>query len=316
MGTGATQSARANSRRRVQSTRWMHEVLWAYAFLAPALIFYLVLLLWPMIHAFTISLHKWSLIPSPRSFVAFSNYGAALSDLLTIKSIKNTLIYTTAVAPIAMILSLGLALILNNRSIRGLGLFRTVYFIPVITTWVAVGFVWRWLFEPNFGLVNTFLGLLGIVGPKWLASPYWALPAIIITSIWKRIGYNMVIFLAGLQDIPRQYYEAAQVEGANSWQSFWQITLPLLNPSFVFVIITSIISSLQAFTPVLIMTKIGGAGAGGPLDSTRVLVYHIYEVAFRFCDLGFASAVAFILFAIIMCVTLIQLRLFQRKIEY
>lgn len=294
----------------------MWEVLWPYIFLTPALIFYLVLVVWPIIHAFIISLHEWWLLPSERPFVGIVNYTAAMHDSLTLQSTKVTLLYTIAVVPIGGALSLVLALILNNRQIRGLGFFRTVYFIPVITTWAAAGFVWRWLFEPRFGLVNAFLGLFGVRGPGWLGSPTWALPAIIITAIWKGLGYNMVIFLAGLQSIPREYYEAAQIDGANSWQCFWKITLPLLNPTLVFVIVTSVISSFQVFTPIIIMTKRGGAGAGGPLDSTRALVYHIYDLAFRRGKLGFSSAVAYILFAMVMGVTIIQLRLMQREIEY
>ena len=316
MGTRFTKQIASTLKRRGWSRRRTLEVLWAYTFLAPALIFFLVLVVWPMIHALIISFHKWWLLPSEKPFVGIANYAAALRDPLTLKSLKVTLLYTVAVVPIGGALSLGLALILNNRQIRALGFFRTVYFIPVITTWAAVGFIWRWLFEPSFGLVNTALGLLGVTGPGWLVSPNWALPAIIMTSIWKGMGYNMVIFLAGLQNVPRQYYEAAQIDGANIWQCFWKITLPLLNAVLVFVIVTSIISSFQVFTPIIIMTKVGGAGAGGPLDTTRVLVYHIYDLAFRRGNVGFASAVAFILFAMVMIVTVIHLRLVQREVEY
>jgi multiple sugar transport system permease protein len=291
------------------------ETLWAYLFLGPALFFLLVLVLFPILFAFWISLHDWSLIPRDFPFLGLANYVEAVKDPLTLKSLKNTLIYTIGAVPVSMILSLGLALIMNQENLPLRTGYRTVYFIPVITSWVAVSFVWIWMFEPRWGLVNTFLGFFGITGIKWLASPTWALPAIMIVAIWKGLGYNMVIFLAGLQGIPREMYEAAEIDGANHWQRFWSITLPLLNPTIVFITVTAVIGSLQVFTPAVVMTTRQGE-AGGPIDSTRVMVYHIYATAFRYTRLGYGAALAFLLFALIMVVTLIQLRLTQREIEY
>ena len=171
------------------------------------------------------------------------------------------------------------------------------------------------MFEPRWGAVNTFLAMFGITGIKWLASPVWAMPAIMIVAIWKGLGYNMVIFLAGLQGIPRVLYEAAEIDGANRWQRFWSLTLPLLNPTIVFITVTAVIGSLQVFTPAVVMTTVQGE-AGGPIDSTRVMVYHIYATAFRYTRLGYGAALAFLLFALILIVTLVQLRLTQRQIEY
>jgi multiple sugar transport system permease protein len=291
------------------------ETMWAYIFLGPAFFFLAVLVIFPILFAFWISLHDWSLIPRDFPFIGLANYVEAVKDPLTIKSLQNTVIYTIGAVPVSMVLSLVLALIMNQEKLPFRTLFRTVYFIPVITSWVAVSFVWRWMFEPRWGLVNTFLGLFGIRGIKWLASPTWALPAIMLVAIWKGLGYNMVVFLAGLQGIPRVLYEAAEIDGANHWQRFWSVTLPLLNPTIVFITVTAVIGSLQVFTPAVVMTTVQGE-AGGPINSTRVMVYHIYSTAFRYTRLGYGAALAFLLFALIMIVTLIQLRVTQREIAY
>jgi len=289
--------------------------MWAYAFLGPAILFLIVLIVFPILFAFWISLHDWSLIPRPTPFLGFQNYIEAIQDPLTIKSLKNTLVYTIGVVPVGMSLALFLALVMNQENLPFRTFYRTVYFIPVITSWVAVSFVWVWMFEPRWGFVNSFLSLFGITGIKWLASPTWALPAIIIVAIWKGLGFSMVLFLAGLQGIPREMYEAARIDGAGRWQSFRFITFPLLNPTIVFITVTGVIGSLQVFTPAVIMTTRQGE-AGGPIDSTRVMVYHIYATAFRYNQLGYGATRAFLLFALILVVTLVQLRLTQRDIEY
>jgi multiple sugar transport system permease protein len=303
----------------VKHPRWSpirrRETMWAYAFLGPAFFFLLVLVMFPILFAFWISLHDWSLIPRDFPFIGLANYAEAVTDDLTIKSFENTLIYTIGAVPVSMILSLSLALIMNQEKLPFRTLFRTVYFVPVITSWVAVSFVWVWMFEPRWGAVNSFLRIFGITGIKWLASPQWALPAIMIVAIWKGLGYNMVIFLAGLQGIPREMYEAAEIDGANRWNRFWSITLPLLNPTIVFITVTAVIGSLQVFTPAVVMTTVQGE-AGGPINSTRVMVYHIYATAFRYTRLGYGAALAFLLFALILIVTIVQLRVTQREIEY
>ncbi len=301
--------------RRRWSPQQRRETLWAYAFLGPAFFFLLVLIVYPILFAFWISLHDWSLIPRDFPFIGFQNYIKAFSDNLTTKSLQNTLIYTIGAVPVGMLLSLGLALVMNMDRLPLRTFFRAVYFIPVITSWVAVSFIWRWLFEPRWGLVNMVLGYFGITGITWLASPIWALPAIMIVAIWKGLGYNMVIFLAGLQGIPRELREAATIDGANRWQNFWHITFPLLNPTIVFITVTAMIGSLQVFTPAVIMTTVQGE-AGGPINSTRVMVYHIYSMAFRNNQLGYGAALAFLLFGLILLITIVQLRLTQRDIGY
>ncbi len=311
----ATLAPAQPARKRRWSPERRRETLWAYAFLSPAFFFLLALILFPIIFAFWISLHDWSLIPRDFPFIGVANYLEAFEDNLTLKSLKNTLIYTIGAVPLGMVISLALAMIMNQEKLPFRTAFRTAYFIPVITSWVAVSFVWIWMFEPRYGAVNTFLGWFGIHGIKWLASPFWALPAIILVSVWKGLGYNMVIFLAGLQGIPRELVEAARIDGANRWQVFRSITFPLLNPTVVFITVTAVIGSLQVFTPAVIMTTVQGE-AGGPINSTRVMVYHIYSTAFRYNRLGYGAALAFLLFALILVVTLVQLRLTQRDIEY
>ncbi len=303
------------SKKRRWSPQRRRETLWAYAFLGPTFFFLLALILFPILFALWISLHDWSLIPRDFPFIGIKNYIEAFGDKLTIKSLRNTLIYTIGAVPVGMIISLALALILNQDKLPFRTGFRTAYFIPVITSWVAVSFVWVWMFEPRWGAVNTFLGWFGIHGIKWLASPVWALPAIIIVAVWKGLGYNMVIFLAGLQGIPRELLEAAKIDGASPWQGFWHVSFPLLNPTVVFITVTAVIGSLQVFTPAVIMTTKQGE-AGGPINSTRVMVYHIYSTAFRNNRLGYGAALAFVLFALILIVTIVQLRLTQRDIEY
>jgi multiple sugar transport system permease protein len=310
-----TQALEAGPKKPRWTATQRHEIMWAYAFLTPAFFFLIVLLLFPILFAFWISLHDWSLIPRYFPMIGLGNYTEALTDPLTIKSLKNTVIYTIGAVPVGMSLGLLLALIMNQDGLPLRTLFRTAYFIPVVTSWAAVSFVWVWMFEPRWGLVNEFLGWFGIHGIKWLASPRWALVAIMIVSIWKGLGYNMVIFLAGLQTIPRELHEAAKIDGAGKWQAFWSITFPLLNPTIVFMTVTSVIGSLQVFTPAVIMTTQGGE-AGGPINSTRVMVYHIYSAAFRNNRLGYGASLAFILFGLILIVTIIQLRLTQRDIEY
>jgi multiple sugar transport system permease protein len=313
--TGSAQMRTALRRGKYWSPQRRRETLWAYAFLGPAFFFLLVLILYPILFAFWISLHDWNLIPRDFPFIAFQNYIKAFSDDLTTKSLKNTVIYTIGAVPVGMVLSLALALVMNMDRLPLRTLFRAIYFVPVITSWVAVSFVWRWLFEPRWGLVNSILEVFGITGIKWLASPTWALPAIMIVAIWKGLGYNMVVFLAGLQGIPRELREAATIDGANRWQSFWAITFPLLNPTIVFITVTAMIGSLQVFTPAVIMTTVQGE-AGGPINSTRVMVYHIYSMAFRNNQLGYGAALAFVLFTLILLVTIVQLRLTQRNVEY
>jgi multiple sugar transport system permease protein len=218
-----------------------------------------------------------------------------------------TLAYVAGLTIFSLIGGLAIALLLNT-GVRGVTIYRILYFIPVVTATVAAATVWRYLLEPGSGLVNVALREIGIQGPAWLSDPNWALPAVILVGVWKRIGFNMVIFLAGLQTIPRVYYEAAMVDGATSWQRFRHVTLPLLSPITLLVAIMSLIDAFLVFDTVFVMSN----GTGGPVGSTEVMGFLLWREAFRYFNLGDASAIGWILFLIVLVVTLVQWRLFGR----
>jgi len=287
-----------------------------YLFILPALLFFAGIYIFPVFFGLEISLTKWDLISPTKQFIGLKNYINLISEPLFIKSLRNTLYYIILTIPLTIVFSLALALMLSSQFIKFKPFFRVIYFIPVITSWVAISFIWKWLYQPSYGLINYFLSLIGIPAQGWLSSLSQAMPAIAITSIWKTLGFNMVIFIAGLQAIPRTFYEAAEIDGANRLQQFLKITLPLLNPTLVFVLITSVIFSFQVFVPVFVMTEAPGGQPGGPLNTTRVIVYHLYSAAFRELKMGYAAAISFVLFGIIFVVSLLQLRVLHRRVEY
>lgn len=291
-------------------------ILWGYLFLAPAFLLYLLVDLYPLLWAFRLSLERYSIFAPPQ-FVGLENYYRMFRDPLFWKSLHNTLFWTAIVVPAILLLSLPLAVVLDAAWLRFKSFFRTIYFLPVVTSMVAAAFVWRWLFEPTFGVVNYFMGLLGLPKLGWLADPAWALPAVMVVGVWKQIGQAMVLFLAGLQTIPREYVEAAKIDGASTWQLFRHITLPLLNPTLVFVSVILVINAFRVFTIPYVMSS-GGLQfrpPGGPLDSTRVYVLHIYDLGFRQFDLGYASANAMVLLLLIVIVTLLQMRFLERRVQ-
>ena len=276
--------------------------LQGYLFLTPALVGLLVFVLGPMLYAFGLSFVRWDLIrPNPR-FVGLDNYLTVLSSPDFWRALWVTGIYTLGTVPPAMAIGLALALLLDRR-IPGRGAFRAICFIPSITSLVAVAVVWAWIFHPDFGLLNAALRTLGIQGSRWLGSPRDALPALMVVAIWRHVGYDMVIFLAGLQAIPRDLLEAATVDGAGPWQRFRFVIVPLLAPTTLFVLVISVIDSFQVFTTVDALTQ------GGPAGATTVLLYHLYEVAFVKFEMGRASAIAYVTFALVMALTALQLRL-------
>lgn len=293
------------------------KTLWAYVFLIPTLILYAIIVIYPVFSAFFISLNKWPVF-GQKMFIGFGNYVRMVKDPLFWQSLKVTVIWTSGVVPLVMIIGLAVAIVLNAPWLRLKGLFRTIYFVPVVTSMVASGFVWRWLFEPSMGVINWFINLLGLPSPGWLASTTWAIVAVMIVGIWKQIGYAMVLFLAGLQTIPKEINEAAEIDGASSWQVFCKVTIPLLNPTIVFVAVMMVINAFRVFTIPYVMTA-GGLtylSPGGPLNSTRVFVYHIYDLAFKRFDMGYGSANAFFLLVIILIVTLIQMKVINKPFEY
>ena len=276
--------------------------LQGYLFLSPALIGLVVFVLGPMLYAFGLSFVRWDLIrPNPR-FVGLDNYVTVLSSAEFWRALWVTAIYTVGTVPPSMAIGLALGLLLNRR-IPGRGAFRAICFIPSITSLVAVAVVWAWIFHPDFGLLNAALQTVGIQGSRWLGSPRDALPALMVVAIWRHVGYDMVIFLAVLQAIPRDLLEAATVDGAGPWQRFRSVILPLLAPTTLFVLVISVIDSFQVFTTVDALTQ------GGPAGATTVLLYHLYEVAFVKFEMGRASAIAYVTFALVMALTALQLRL-------
>jgi len=282
--------------------------LMAYVFILPQIIGMFCFILGPMIASFIISFSRWNLV-DPLQWVGFENFRTRFYSPLFWKVVLNTVYYTFVSVPLGIVISLGLALALNEK-IRGVTWYRSVYFAPVVTPMVAVALVWSWLYNPDFGVINTVLNYVGIKGPKWLADTTWAMPSVIIMSIWKTLGFNMVIFLAGLQDIPERLYEVAAIDGANRWHKFRSITLPMLSPSVFFAMIISVISSFQAFSQIYIMT------GGGPANSTNVIVLHIYELAFEYWKMGEGCVVGWVLFTIILLFTLIQFSLSGRWVYY
>lgn len=277
-----------------------NETIAGYLFLLPNLIGFLVFSALPIVAAFSLSFTTWDLAAAPR-FVGLENYRSLLDDDLAWKTLFNTFYYSFVAVPTGVFLAFCLAFLLNRR-IRGAVIFRTIFFLPSITLGVAVAIVWRWLYHPDLGLFNYVLSLFGVEGPNWLFSTRWAMPALIIMGNWQGIGYAMLIFLAGLQGIPHEYYEAATIDGAGEWKKLRFITLPLLTPTTFFILVTSLIGAFQGFDQFYIMTQ------GGPAYATTTLVLYIYSNAFAFFKMGYAAALAAVLFACILIMTAVQWR--------
>lgn len=291
----------------VGDTGWKRWRLIA-GFVLPSLIPLMAFTVVPMVWSVGISFTEWNLL-RPSEWVGFDNYAALAADPVFLKALRNTSYYIAGYLPLAFVGGLGIALLLH-RGIAGLAFFRSVYFLPVVTSWVVVAVVWRWLLQPQGGIVNYLLSLVGIEGPGWWTSPTWAMPSVILASAWKDLGFIMVIFLAGLQNISSDYYEAARVDGAGSWVQFRRITLPLLSPSSLFVVVIALIGGFQVFDQVFVMT------GGGPAGASVVVVEQIYTNAFRFGKMGYAAAMSWALFGCIFVVTLVQLILQRRWVHY
>lgn len=293
------------------------RAIWAYIFLFIPLIFFLFIRIGPTLSSFNISLHDWNPLAEEQPFVGLENYQKLAEELgkpksVTHKAFINTFKYVLVGMPLQLVIALGVALLLN-QIIRMQALFRAVYFVPYVTSIVAVAWVWRWLYQPQFGPLNVFLSFLGLPQQPFLKHPSQALYAITAVVIWQGLGFAIIIFLAGLQQIPEMYYEAAKLDGANRWQSFRHITLPLLNASLVYLAVLQTISFLRMFAPVLNMTT---QGDGGPLNSTTTVVLRLYREGFSSFNMGYASTLTVALFLIILVVTIIQLRFFSRQVEY
>jgi len=290
-----------------RTVRLKGQAVAGWALITPALVHLCVFALWPICFVVYMSFFKWPLLGDLHSFVGWGNYRILAGDKAFFHALLNSAIFTVCTVPANLLLALALASLLA-QPLKLRGLLRTLYFLPVVTSSVAVAMVFSWVFHPEFGLLNYGLSLLGVKGPNWLGDPRTALSALMLMSVWKGVGYSMVIYLAGLSTIPQELYEVCALEGANAWHRFWHVTVPLLKPTTVFLAVTGVIGSFQVFTSVYTMTK------GGPLRSTDVVVFHIYSSAFERFHLGYASAQALVLFAVILAVTLLQVRLLRKEV--
>jgi multiple sugar transport system permease protein len=282
----------------------------AYLFLAPGLIHFAIFTLFAVGFAFYISFHDWNIIKPDKPFVGLENYLHLIGDPRFHRAVGNTLLFMIGV-PLNLISGLAVALLLNTK-VRGQAIFRTMFYLPVVTPLVVSSIIWKWVYQGDYGLLNYYLLKFGIIDHKifWLADPNLALPALILMGIWGGTGATMVIYLAGLQSIPQEMYDAAMVDGASSWQRLIYITVPLLRPTTFFLFVTGIIGAFQIFTEVYIMTN------GGPLNRTTTIGYYLYVNAFRELDMGYATAMAFALFAMIFGFTLLQWKFTRGDVEY
>ena len=277
------------------------EWFWGYTFLMPVIIGFLIFTLIPVCMSLYYSFTEYDGISKP-IFIGLENYSSLMKNEDFLLSLKNTLVFTIWTVPVGAFLSLLCAELLNT-DIIGKKIYRSIIFIPNIVSYVAVAMVWQWLYNEDYGLINSLLGSLGLYQPPWLTSTEWAMPSVIIMTIWKNLGFNMIIFLAGLQGISTSYYEAAYIDGASTLQRFFHITVPLLKNTTLFVIVTSMIGAFQTFDQIYLLT------AGGPNRATQVVVYLIYMNAFQYFKQGYASAMSCILFVIIFAATLLQFKL-------
>ncbi|MCL4515425.1 MAG: sugar ABC transporter permease [Firmicutes bacterium] len=298
---------------RSRFARWFYhreEPLSASLLLLPAVLNTLFFTVFPVLMAVWISLQSWDLLTPPQ-FVGLKNYTEILfHDAHFRQAVGNTVYFVLGQVPLNVAVSLFLAILLNQK-LKGISWFRTAFYTPIVTSTVSVAIVWLWMLNGDFGLINWGLRFMGISRPpNWLVDPFWAKPALILMTVWKNAGYYMVMFLAGLQSIPESLYEAAEVDGARSWRKFWSITFPLISPTTFLVTILLIVDAFQIFDQVYIITK------GGPSGSTETIVYYIYNHGFEWFKMGYASAMAWILFVIIFILTLLQFRLQRKWVHY
>jgi multiple sugar transport system permease protein len=279
----------------------------AYLFLAPGLLLFSIFTVFALGFAFYLTFHEWSIIEPDKPFVGLDNYKGMIEDERFRRSIINTLYFTGASVPLGMIVGLGIALLLN-QPLRGRGILRTLYFLPVVTPFVVVSIIWKWLYNGDFGLFNYYLLKTHLIQEPlaWLADKQLAMPAVVLMTVWTSVGFSMVVYLAGLQAIPEELYEASRVDGAGAWARLRHITLPLLAPTTLFLLVMGIIGSFQVFTQIFVMTS------GGPVDRTTTMVFFIYESAFKFFEMGYASTLAFLLFLMLLAFTALQLRLYRK----
>jgi len=288
------------------------EALAGYLFIAPAFLVFVVFVAGPMLAAFGFSLYKWDVFRAA-TFLGLDNYNRLFNDKRFFITFWNTIVYTLLEVPLNLLVALAVAMLINRRLHPALRYFlRTTYFFPVIISFVAVSILWRYLLisDPTFGLINFYFAKLGISPVPWTTSSRWVLRSIVLVNIWKTFGFNLVIFLAGLQNIPRHFYEAAEIDGANFGQKFWHITIPLLTPTIFFALVIEMLHAVQLFDTAYVLTQ------GGPGDASRPIVMYMYETGFQVFKMGYASAVAVMLFVVVMLLTLLQMRVSRAWVYY
>lgn len=283
---------------------------WVVVFLAPSLIGLLVFIVYPIIASLWLAFQDWNMLSAPK-FIGLANFQELVQDQDFWRALRYTLTFVVLYVPSVFVIGLGLALLLNQK-VRGMIIVRTSTFLPVVASWVVVSLIWKWIFNPSYGLINYGLALLGIQGPDWLFQPQTALYAMVITSIWKDVGYIALLYLGGLQSISETYYEAAQIDGAGRWRSFRSITLPLLSPTMFFVAITLLINYFQLFEQVWLMPMTDSAAD----RQLTVIVTEVVRNAFSYSRMGYASAMSWVLFVLIFIITFVQFRLQKRWVYY
>lgn len=282
------------------------EAVWGYVFISPWLIGFVIFTLGPMIASLVLSLTDYNITSAP-VFIQLANYIKLFTgDLRFWHSLGITIKFAVIAIPLNLVFGFALAFLLNQK-VPGLAFWRTIYYLPSVIAGVAVAILWSLIFNPRFGILNWLLSLVGIDGPGWLASPDWALPALVIMSLWS-VGGGMIIYLSGLQSIPTTLYEAAELDGANSWQRLIHITIPLMSPVIFYNLVIGIIGTFQYFTEVYVLTATADTGLGGPMESTLFYNVYLYSNAFRYLNMGYASAMAWILFMIVLGLTLLVFR--------
>jgi len=286
------------------------DLFWAYLMIAPTILGLAVFYIWPILQTVYFSFTKWGAFGKYK-WAGLENYNNMLDDPNIWMALKNTFVYTVVSVPLSISLSILVAVLLNQK-IKGVSVYRTLYFLPVVTMPAAIAMIWKWLYNADYGLINYVLGLFSIQGPRWISDPDIALYSIIIVAVWSSIGYNMVLFLSGLQGIPRAYYEAAEIDGAGPILQFFKITLPLLTPIIFFVSIISLIGAFQVFDMILMM--IGENSVA--IEETQSLVYLFYRNAVTLDNKGYAAAIAVLLLVIILVITVIQMRLQKKWVHY
>lgn len=299
----ATSSIRVDVTTRRRSAMSRREAMWGVIFAAPAVVFFGIFWVYPLLNAVLISLSNWDLL-TPAKFVGFKNYVDLLNDANFKQAVNATLYYAIGSGIPTALIAFGLALLVN-RKLAGKSFFQTAIFVPAITSWIVAAIVWRLIYLPDQGLYLLLTEPFGISGVRWLTNRDLAMPAIIIMSVWKQVGPNMIIFLAGLQNMPEEIYDAAAIDGANSWQALTYVTLPLLKPTILFVMIMLVIGAFQTFTPVYVLT------GGGPANVTRVVPLLVYQEAFQFYRMGKAAAESLVMFIAVMVFTIINMRIFK-----